>query len=532
MQRSLRRWAWIALALALSIALVLLEPWSSPQPSELANQQSSNEAKQADTIPGAAPESSQAAELAEREAQAQERQRESAEPSATELRAAGAFEIRGRLIFPKDVAVPIDARVYAAPRDRRNPMLTGGRLAEAIAANEPRALRVEKDGRFRLWLPGPEPLEQSWTIIAGAIGWVGSVNFPDPRPNAPLPGDEFAIRMQPVFGATVEVFLADGRRPSLFPELARDSGGPGLYMHRGWGVYGPARADSFSTQLSVPAGLPPLVGGQDPSIGFRREELAIQTGDLANWKAGELFHSYALHLPGYERIETKLRFAHLSSAEVPRHRIELKPVAETGQIELVFDRAAWWNDVLRPHRAERLKLRARQYDSLEQSDPDAKGAPAEYETWDLVLSGVPEGQRLLLDGMPAGRYQIEIESAFSGVRLPMTPHELVVPANGVAQVRVDCGELGAVSLELAEGSEGEWSSGRLEFLALDTDEMRGFRPKGWPAFLGPLPQGEAVILLRSLDRKSPPQVVDRLNHSDEYSIVEGMTTTYVVQGAR
>ena len=42
--------------------------------------------------------------------------------------------------------------------------------------------------------------------------------------------------------------------------------------------------------------------------------------------------------------------------------------------------------------------------------------------------------------------------------------------------------------------------------------------------------GEAVLLVRSLDRKTPPQVADRLNHDDIYLVVPATTTRYTVVG--
>jgi hypothetical protein len=431
--------------------------------------------------------------------------------------------IHGRLRFPNGVAVPEGSRVCAVESSRaRSGAGARERLVNLVSRGEQGFAQVLEDGRFRIALPGPEPFARKWVIYAGAIGWAGSVVFPDPRPLAPGPEEEFEVWMQPVFGASIELVTPTGARPHLHRDLLRESGGHGLYVNGRWSVHGPLATDSHAALLSVPNGLPPLVGGQDPSIGLAGPELAIQIGASENWTSGEFQHWFNLEFPGYEPIKEVLRFGPLAKGDIPHYKFVLRPLRAIGELRLQFDRAEWWRRELDPHNAGRLKLRAHRLDSPE---------GFEQRDYEMSLQSVPASGELMLEDIPSGLYRLELVATNSGVPLPLSPAEVRIPAAGRAESRVDCGGLGAIELSVADGSAAEWSTGRLEILALDQDQMRRFRSEQWPVFLGPLPVTESgVILVRSLDRKTPPQVADRLNHSDEFTIVDGVTTRYSISG--
>ncbi len=432
--------------------------------------------------------------------------------------------ILGRLRFPVGVAVPEGTRVCAVESSRAGSVGARERLAGRVRQGEQGFAQVPDDGRFRIALAGPEPFARKWVIYAGAEGWTGSVVFPDPRPLAPGPEDEFEIWMNPIFGASIELVTPTGARPKLNRALLRESGGPGLYVSGRWSVHGPLAVDSAAALLSVPAGLPPLVGGQDPSIGLQGMELAIQVGTSENWTMGEFQHWFNVEFPGYEPIKEVLRFGPLAKGDLPHYRFVLRPRGGLGELRLRFDRAAWWNRELEAHGASRLKLIARRLDA-----PDGR-AVRELE---MSLERIPESGELLLEEFPSGHYRLELIARYSGVPVPILPAEVQVPEAGVAEAVADCGAFGAIELTIAEDCEGEWSTGRLEFLALDEGNMRSFRVEEWPVFLGPLPStADGVVLVRSLDRKTPPQLADRLNHDDEFPIIAGTTTNYAIVGLR
>jgi hypothetical protein len=504
-----RRAVWLLAAVLLFGLSYLLGPWSS------------SGAERLDANP------QERAELGARAAvdakDALMRRAQGADPTSQRTEVEGTL-IRGRLRFPAGVEVPADAQVYAVERSRENSREARARLAELVRKGEQRADQVHSDGRFHVQLPGLDPFAHDWSIYAGAIGWVGSVVFPDPRPLAPAPEEEFEIWMKPVFGASIELVTPTGAQSKLNRRLLRESGGSGLYVHGRWSVRGPLSVDSPAALLSVPTGLPPLVGGQDPSIGLEGPELAIQLFSSDEWIEGEYHHMYQVELPGYEPIKETLRFGPLAKGDVPHHRLVLRPLEALGELRVYFDRAAWWNRELGSHGASGLKLRAFRLHAPEGIEDDEM---------ELSLDGVPTNGELLLEGMPSGYYRLELIATHSRIALPISPAEVLVPAAGLAETRADCGGFGAVELLIAEGCEGEWSTGRLEFLALDQDQMRGFRSEAWPVFLGPLPSTESgVILVRSLDRKTPPRVADRLNHANEFEIVDGVTTRYSIQGIR
>jgi len=432
--------------------------------------------------------------------------------------------IHGRLRFPEGVAVPEGARVCAVESSRARTGAARERLENLVRQGEQGFAEVRADGRFRIPLRGLDPFARNWVIYAGAMGWAGSVVFPDPRPLAPGPEEEFEVWMEPVFGASIELVTPTGARPKLNRDMMRESGGEGLYVNGRWSVHGPLSTNSHAALLSVPTGLPPLVGGQDPSIGLVNNELAIQVGTSENWTTGEFKHWFNVEFPGYEPIKEILRFGPLAKGDVPHYKFVLRPRGALGELRLRFDHAAWWNRELEARGASRLKLRARRLD-----------VPEDRKVGDLELSldRIPESGELLLEELPSGHYQLELVARHSGVSIPILPAEVRIPEAGVAEVAVDCGGFGAVELILADGSEGEWSTGRLEFLALDQDKMRSFRSEQWPVFLGPLPITQmGVILVRSLDRKTPPQAADRLNHADEFEVVDGVTTIYSISGLR
>lgn len=506
--------------------IYLLGPWSKSGPRHLdANPGQIGELDGRAEVAPAILEGNPAEAIAQFDAEAAVQRRvQDTQGTPTESGVEGKW-IRGRLIFPVGVEVPADAQVYAFRDARMNPRETRARLAELMRTGQQRAERVDADGRFRLQIPSLDPRPGEWVFLAGATGWVRSHRFPNPRPlgaAGPAPEEEFELDMVPVFAASFELVTPTGARPKLNRSLVRASGGPGLSIGRGWGVRGPLAADSPTALLSVPSGLPQVVGGHDSSIGLVGPELAIQYGSVEDWSKGELIHQYVVELPGYERIEKTLRFGPLAHGDVPHYRFELRPLESLGDLRLQFDRAAWWNRELDPHGAAELKLRAHRLDGPE------GGAQGD---WEMDLPTVPSDGVLRLEAIPMGHYRLELIASNSKVSLPLSPAEVRIPEAGLAQTRVDCGGLGAVQFSIAEGCAGEWSSGLLEFLALDQNQMRSFRSEQWPVFLGPLPVAESsVILLRSLDRKTPPQVADRLNHSDEFEIVDGVTTRYSLQG--
>lgn len=517
-----RRSVWLLAAALLAGLVYLLGPWAQSEAEGLASPQSNLDGP-ADPAAASTPSFADPSpgDLSSATGATLPPNEPATDPSAQRL-AVDRTAIHGRLRFPDGVAVPVDARVFAVERSRGRGAEASARLQDLIRSGEQGTNQVRADGRFQLQLPGLDPIARGWFIYAGAPGWAGSVVFPDVRPSAAGPDEEFEVLMEPVFGATIELVTPTGGRPRLDRDLLRESGGAGLYVNGRWSVRGPLLADSAVALLSVPPGLPPLVGGQDPSIGVDGAELAIQIFRPDEGADGEFHHMYQLEFPGYEPIKEVLRFGPLAAGDVPHHRLVLRPLEALGELHIQFDRASWWNRELGPHDASGLRLRL-----FRTNSPNG----AKNDEMELNLDGVPENGELMLQGVPSGRYRLDLFATHSKVAVPLLPAEVQVPEAGFAQIRADCGEFGAIELAIAAGCAGEWSSGRIEFLALDEEQMRSFQSEQWPVFLGPLPvSAGSVILLRSLDRKTPPQVADRLNHPDEYPIVDGVTTRYAIQG--
>ena len=432
------------------------------------------------------------------------------------------FTVMGRLTFPDGVAVPDRARVLAIPHGSSG-WIPPEKVRSVLEAGTPITYAVDADGRFELPLPGEDPLAESWKIIASAPGWLGVVSFPDPRPNAPTPEMEFDLEMSAIFGATVEVKMADGSAPPVARETARESGGPGMYSFGGWSTTGPARENSPTAMLALPSGLPPLCGGQDPSIGFGRKELAVQVGGPDRWKAGKFDHNYTVRLPGYQPIQQVVEMRPLALGEIPHYEVILEPLGAQGTLALRFDRSTWWRTELETHAMSRLRVELKYEGEL----PEERSGD-----WAVRLDRIPDGGMWSMPGLLEGEYTVTASSLESGESLPVTPNRVAIRAQQESTARIDCGDFGVLLLERPEGEEPEWSTGRLEFMYVDDDGMRREVRRGWPVRLGPYPAGEGVILIRSLDRKTPPQSADRLNHSDEFLVVEGTTTRYTIVGVR
>ena len=447
-----------------------------------------------------------------------------AAPERTQVEAGDGFVVRGRLLFPPGASMPDDIRVYAV----RSEVGGGSRIdpedvRRTLEADAPRADVIDADGRFSILLPGPAPLEEKWGLVAGGTGWVRTIWFPDPRPKAPPPTAEVEIDMQPVFAVTVEVTMPDGSAPRLSRSLARRAGGSGLHMYRGWGMVGPAMADSTTVRMGVPQGLPPVVGGLDPSIGFGGKELAVRQGVWEDWERGRLDLQYHLNPPGYETVEAKVVLLPIARGEIPHQGFTLKPESALGEVALRFDRCAWWAEELAPHDLAAVQIELKW---LEDHTESKSGA----NTWKIELDQPLASGELVLSGLPAGGYEVSVRAPASGITLPTSPTSLLIRAEERSELRIDGGELGVLELLRDEASAGEWSEGRLVFMHVQGQELRRFHRRDWPVRLGPLPPGEAVLLVRSLDRKTPPQVADRLNHDDIYLVVPATTTRYTVVG--
>ena len=246
-------------------------------------------------------------------------------------------------------------------------------------------------------------------------------------------------------------------------------------------------------------------------------------GGRDRWKDGKFAHNYTVTLPGYEPIESGVEMRPLALGEIPHYEVVLEPLGVLGDLQLRFDRSTWWRTELEAHDLGRLRVQLEYQGVL----------PEGYESsWALPLDRIPDGGLLAMPGLLEGEYSISVESMESGVRLPVTLDRVAVRADREVTARVDCGDLGVLLLELPEGEAPEWSTGRLEFMYVDEEGMRREVMRSWPVRLGPYPAGEGVVLIRSIDRKTPPQTADRLNHSDEFLVVDGATTTYTIVGVR
>jgi hypothetical protein len=408
-------------------------------------------------------------------------------------------------------------------------------LAEAIRLNTPRDDGVDKDGRFELTLPGHQPLEDRWVLIAGGVGWTGGEVFPDPRPQSPAPTEVVEIRMDPVFATTVEVRMADGSRPSVSPSVVHASSSPGIYTFTGWSHAGPAREISREVLLALPEEHPPLRGGQDATIGFAGRELAVITGDWEEWNAGGKAMNYSLNLPGFELVEDSLWFPPLAQGVDDGYRITLEPLGPWGTIEFKFGQSAWWREHLLPAGFGQIRIELEALDPMPQRRAEREGEvvvgerPRQATEWHFRLRDLPDDDRLVAAGLPEGRYRVKVTAVESGLPFSGIPGQVVVYGDEREVVPIDLAQFGALRLELPDGQSGRWSEGRIEVSVMRDEQVARFMHREWPALIGPLWPGEVVLLQRSYDRKTKPQPLERLGGDAVYTVYSGVVTPVAVR---